>query len=206
MAGHGSLNIILCDQDEDVVRAWEEEFAGYTGVSVRYGDFFDIAADAYVSPANSFGIMDGGLDLALRDYFGYEIQERVEEAIQGRGGRLAVGEAVIVPTGDEEIPYLIVAPTMERPSNVAYTNNAYDAMTALLGAVQTFNEEHPGEIETVAVPGLCTGIGGMEPAVAAQQMREAYDQAQSLNVNPPASCCQIGLLCGQPPGEGFRGG
>jgi O-acetyl-ADP-ribose deacetylase (regulator of RNase III) len=29
-------------------------------------------------------------------------------------------------------------------------------------------------ISSVAVPGLCTGVGGMEPRVAALQMHQAY--------------------------------
>lgn len=176
--------IVLCDQREDVVLAWEKEFADCPDVEARPGDFFDIQADAYVSPANSFGIMDGGIDLALRDYFGYQVQERVQEEIAARWGvSLPVGRALIVETGDDEIPYLIAAPTMETPSNVEYTNNAYDAMRAILDTVQRFNEEQADRITTIAVPGLCTGIGSMDPAVSARQMRQAYDdhhQAERL--------------------------
>ena len=36
--------------------------------------------------------------------------------------------------------------------------------------------EHPGVLETIAIPGLCTGTGGMEPEVAARQMRRAYEE------------------------------
>ena len=54
-----SLRIVLCDQDEPIVSAWEQEFAGCRGVDIRHGDSFEVQADAYVSPANSFGIMDG---------------------------------------------------------------------------------------------------------------------------------------------------
>jgi len=167
--------IILCDQKPEIVRAWENSFSDCQEVSVRCGDFFDVQADAYVSPANSFGIMDGGIDLALRDYFGYQIQEKVQDAILARGGRLGVGEAIVVETGDDGIPYLIVAPTMETPSNIAFTNHAYDAMFALLTAAQEFNEVEPEAISAIGVPGLCTGIGGMDPEVSAQQMRQAYD-------------------------------
>jgi O-acetyl-ADP-ribose deacetylase (regulator of RNase III) len=80
----------------------------------------------------------------------------------------------VVPTDDEEVPYLISAPTMEVPMNVANTANAYQAMRALLRAAARFNQRHPGAIRTIAIPGLCTGTGGMAPETAAHQMRSAY--------------------------------
>ena len=36
--------------------------------------------------------------------------------------------------------------------------------------------KRPGELETIAIPGLCTGTGGMDEDVAARQMRQAYEE------------------------------
>src|SRR5262249_36504621 len=52
--------------------AWNEVFREVEIVEASAGDYFDQPADAMVSPANSFGIMDGGLDLAIRDQLGLE--------------------------------------------------------------------------------------------------------------------------------------
>jgi O-acetyl-ADP-ribose deacetylase (regulator of RNase III) len=170
------MRLILCDLHGTLADAWRREFAGWPEVEVRAGDLLEISADAYVSPANSYGWMDGGIDLALRDRFGHEIQDAVQERIEALGGRLPVGEAIVVETGDDEVPYLICAPTMVVPSWVAETNHAYLAMGALLRAAGDFNQGHPGAIETIGIPGLCTGTGGMPPQVAARQMRAAWEE------------------------------
>ena len=52
--------------------------------------------------------------------------------------------------------------------------NAYLAMKALLIAVRSHRAEIP--IETVAVPGLGTGIGQLAPELAASQMFQAYKE------------------------------
>jgi O-acetyl-ADP-ribose deacetylase (regulator of RNase III) len=168
------LLLILCDESEEVTAAWEGEFGDLDDVSIITGDLCEVQADAYVSPANGFGIMDGGIDLALRDHFGFALEDRVQEAIIQHGG-LRVGEAVVIETGDGDVPYLVVAPTMFTPSNVAMTSNAYDAMAAILAELERFAETNPGEITSAAIPGLCTGIGSMNPGESARQMRQAYD-------------------------------
>ena len=176
MASAPPLQIILCDLFLPITRAWEREFSRFPEVEVRRGDLTDISADAYVSPANSYGDMGGGIDYVLRERFGVQIEDRVISAIKAVGKMLPVGQALIVPTQDDEVPYLVVAPTMEVPSIVAHTANAYKAMKALLCAWREWEREHPGEIQTIAIPGLCTGIGAMDPFVAAIQMREAYEE------------------------------
>jgi O-acetyl-ADP-ribose deacetylase (regulator of RNase III) len=118
--------------------------------------------------------MDGGIDLILRERFGMQIEDRVQEAIGRLGGKLPVGLALIVETADDEVPYLIVAPTMEVPMNVAGTNHAYLSMRAVLTTAVKFAGRDPGMLQSIAIPGLCTGIGGMDPRVAAEQMRRAY--------------------------------
>lgn len=167
--------LILCDHNPEMVRAWEQAFAGCEDVEIRCGDFTDVSADALVSPANSFGQMDGGLDLALREYFGAGLQDLVTEALETWGGMLPVGEAVVVETGDDGVPYLIVAPTMEVPSVVAHTNNAFRAMRAVLCAARRAVDAG-ALLESVAVPGLATGVGKMHPLTAAAQMRDAWDE------------------------------
>ena len=50
-----------------------------------------------VSPANSFGMMSGGLDKALRDYFGMEMQDAVREKIRTEWfGEQIVGTCMVV--------------------------------------------------------------------------------------------------------------
>jgi hypothetical protein len=57
------LTIHLRDINAALVAAWERAFADAPDVIVTRGDLLEHAADAVVSPANSFGYMDGGIDL-----------------------------------------------------------------------------------------------------------------------------------------------
>jgi len=156
------------------VNAWREAFEDFPIVSVHEGDLFDHPADAMVSPANSFAIMDGGLDLAIRDQLGFGVQEEAQRQIVARfHGELPIGSAVVVKTDHERWPHLVVAPTMRVPESVAQTVNAYLAFRAALLEVARFNAENGAPISSVVCPGLGTGIGGMAPNRCAVQMRMA---------------------------------
>ncbi len=57
-----TLRISLCDRNPDVARALAAAFLDVGGVEVMEGDLLGLDCDALVSPANSFGYMDGGID------------------------------------------------------------------------------------------------------------------------------------------------
>jgi O-acetyl-ADP-ribose deacetylase (regulator of RNase III) len=116
------MKLILVDRDGELVRAWRRAFDDIADAEVVEGDYFARDADAMVSPANSFGIMDGGLDAAIRDELGFEVQRRVQRAIVERHhGELPIGCAEIVVTDHARWQYLVAAPTMRVPENVAHT-------------------------------------------------------------------------------------
>jgi hypothetical protein len=103
----------LRDIDEEVVQSWKTHFKDVENVSISGGDIFELKADAIVSPANSFGYMDGGIDLVYIKRFGWELQTRLQSHLKEQhDGELPVGQATIVETFDSEIPFLISAPTM----------------------------------------------------------------------------------------------
>jgi O-acetyl-ADP-ribose deacetylase (regulator of RNase III) len=169
-----TMRVLLVDQDAALVRAWRSTFDEVEDVEVAEGDYFGRPADAMVSPANSFGIMDGGLDAAIHDALGHGVQQRVQQRIVERHhGELPVGCAEIVETGDARWPLLVVAPTMRVPEGVASTLNAYLAFRAALLACK----RHDAPIGSLVCCGLATGIGRMEPIRCATQMRMAYRHA-----------------------------
>ena len=90
-------------------------------------------------------------------------------------GELPVGMAFVLSMPITRLPFVIAAPTMRIPSDVAGTLNAYLALRAVLVAVLHHNAQTERPIGSIAVPGLCTGVGRMPCSVAAQQMRAAYD-------------------------------
>jgi O-acetyl-ADP-ribose deacetylase (regulator of RNase III) len=158
------------------VKAWEQAFADVPEVKVSRGDIFELRTDAIVSPANSFGFMDGGIDLLYSKYFGWGLQADLQALLaEQHYGELPVGQAVVVPTGHDSFAYLVSAPTMRVPSDISATVNVYLAFRAALIAVQSHNTQTKTPIRSLLAPGLGTGIGGVAPAAAARQMRLAYD-------------------------------
>lgn len=168
--------IILCDIHRGVVDAWLSYFDGISRIEILHGSVFDQKADALVSPANSFGRMDGGIDEMIVEFLGDSIQDAVLDMILDRHeGELVVGLAEVIPTNHPHFPYLVCAPTMRVPQNVSRTVNSYLAFRAALRAVRDFNIAHGAPIRTLLVPGLGTSNGFMPPLRAARQMRAAYD-------------------------------
>jgi len=169
--------ILLVDRNPRLVAAWEEAFARVESVEVRRGDFFSSGADVMTSPANSFGIMDGGLDLAIRNELGMRVQRAVQDVIlRDFHGELPVGSAIVVPTGNPMWPHLVCAPTMRVPGNISRTANAYLAFRAALLAIHGFNRLNlASRIESMVCPGLGTGVGRLDERRCAAQMRIAFD-------------------------------
>jgi O-acetyl-ADP-ribose deacetylase (regulator of RNase III) len=170
------VQVHLRDRSPEVVAAWREAFAGAPRVAISEGDIFGgPPADAIVSPANSFGYMDGGIDAVYAQRFGPEMVRRLRDVLRAAwDGELPVGCATIIETGDGGIPYLISAPTMRVPMDVSETVNAYLAFRAALIAVRELNRRSPGRIRSILCPGLATFYGRMSPQKAARQMRFAH--------------------------------
>lgn len=166
-------------RSDDLTAAWERHFAGIERVVPATGDIFGVSVDAVISPANCFGIMDGGIDLLYSKKLGWHVQDQLREIIrQDWDGELPVGLALMVETKATDIPFLVSAPTMRAPVNVAKTLNAYLAFRAALRVVQRHNQKWPDSIRSVACPGLATGTGEMPPEICAKQMRAAWDEVE----------------------------
>ena len=181
------MKIFLRDRGPKLVEAWAEVFSSYPEFKISCGDIFAegewLNVDAIVSPANSFGYMDGGIDFVYSDYFGWGIGDLLREKLwTEHNGELLVGQAVAVdmrltdPRHQHQkervnrIPYLISAPTMRVPANVSGTVNAFLAFRATLRVAKEKG------FESILCPGLATAIGQMPPRVCAVQMLEAYKQ------------------------------
>jgi O-acetyl-ADP-ribose deacetylase (regulator of RNase III) len=170
------LLIQFRDRNPSLVAEWRRQFNGREEVAASCGDVFDLTADAVVSPANSFGYMDGGIDLVYLNRFGWGLQDRLQAHLRAEHfGELPVGQATIVSTGDPEIPFLISAPTMRVPQPVDDTINVYLAFRAALVAVLKHNASGQRTIGSILVPGLGTGIGRVPFPKAAREMKLAHE-------------------------------
>lgn len=185
------MEIVLIDRKLALTGAWTQSFRD-TPVRVVHGDFVDgSVGGAWVSPANSFGWMDGGLDWPIRlayETVGVDITAIVQAAIRQQvGGELPVGQALVIPTPETPYTHLIVAPTMRTPRPAFWTLNAYLAFRAILWAVLQWNAAEVGPtVTTVSCPGLATGVGRMPAGRCARQMRAAWDQVLHAPETLPA--------------------
>lgn len=179
------INLILVDMNLELVREWRTQFSGLPNVDIVQGGFQELSTfDCMVSPANSFGIMDGGVDAAITRFFGYSLMDAVQRRIRDEFlGEQPVGTSIIVETGHDKHPFLAHTPTMRIPMPIARTDYVYAAMWAMLCAVHRHNLGADRRIQTVACPGLGTGTGRMPMQEAARQMALAY----RCCLNPPAS-------------------
>jgi len=166
---------LLVYRSKQLGLAWKKYFDAQDDVEVLEGDICRVPCDAVVSPANSFGFMDGGLDYHLSERFGWDLQDRLQAKIANRPVKeLLVGEALLIPTQDAEVPWLIAAPTMRVPMRLRQTVNAYLAMKAILSSALAHTAQPA--IKKVAVPGLGTGCGALSSETAALQMWRAYEE------------------------------
>ena len=132
-----------------------------------------------VSPANSCGFMDGGIDAVYMDMFP-GIEDRVKARIarcvttetQHGIRALPIGSAILVSTGDPMIKLLACVPTMMMPGNIQGTYNVYWAMRGLLRLMDRVQCSSP---IVVALPALGTGVGKLDPDVSAHQVTSAID-------------------------------
>jgi O-acetyl-ADP-ribose deacetylase (regulator of RNase III) len=164
------MRLHLVDHNGDLVSAWMEAFNLFPEVTIEQGDLLASAENCVVSPANSYGFMDGGIDAAYRAFFGAQIERTVQDIVARRPeGHLPVGASVVVRTGHPRIPFLIVAPTMTTPEEVP-SSHCYRAMRAILRIAGSDDEVG----RDVYCPGLATGVGMVPPKNAAVMMADAY--------------------------------
>ena len=176
------MKINLVDQNTHMCAAWNRTFKtvyenDMDAINIYHGDFFDPETDAVVSPANSFGFMDGGLDYYISTTLGWHVQQRVQkEIVKNFNGELLVGQALSVLThksmdDDPPIKYVISAPTMRVPMILGTnTVNVYLATKAALIEAKKIGAN------TVTFSGMGTGVGQVPYSICAHQMRVAYDE------------------------------
>ncbi|MEV0609586.1 macro domain-containing protein [Polymorphospora rubra] len=170
------LDVVLTDVNTRVVQAWRAAFADTPEVRISRGSILNHQVDAWVSPTNSLGRMDGGVDAVIRRHLGAGIQLRVQRAIKDRfGGALPVGSAVCVPSGAENPRFLISTPTMvQSAENVSETLNVALACAAAFQAIHIQNRRAPGSIASVALVGMGAATGEVPPRVCANLMWTGY--------------------------------
>ena len=134
----------------------------------------------YVSPANSFGWMNGGIDLPLATEVMPDIDKKLQAFIKKYCNKKLYMERPYLPIGSsiiidhDEQRSLVSAPTMLHPQNVAGTRNAYYASLAVLHNVFVNRKEDPNEVDLIFTS-MCCGCGGMEVDESIKQTLQAFE-------------------------------
>jgi len=138
--------------------ATELKFMG-TKIMVVTGDITKLEVDAIVNPANSRLIMGGGVAGAILRAGGQQIQEQALKKAP-----VQIGNAVATTAGKLKAKYVIHTPTMTRPAMATSLDNVKAATEAALRCAQQIR------VQSLAFPGLGTGIGGLGLQDAANVM------------------------------------
>ena len=191
------MKLIFTSREPALTRAWREHCGDLEFVTIHEGSILDVACDAVVSPVNSFGFMDGGIDALYSERFGWHVQDQLRKTILERHhGELLIGSAEIVETGNLRMRYLIAAPTMRVPMVLGTeTINPYLAARAVLLLVKhdkfsqgaDAGENISEQVETIAFPGMGTGVGRVPAEVCARQVRVAIDHVLLGKFQVPVS-------------------
>lgn len=132
-----------------------------TEIELKFGDITKTQVDAIVNPANSYGLMGGGVAFSIKKEAGAGIEkEAISEA------PIRIGEAIATSAGKLEAKYVIHAPTMEEPAQPTNLESIEKATLAALKRASKLN------ISSVAFPGMGTGVGGVSKKEASSIMIE----------------------------------
>ena len=181
------MEIIFVDKDPDVIRTYQKIIGNKSYKRKHYFICCDINRittmyediDYIVSPANSYGIMNGGIDEVYMLMFP-GIENKVKKAIREKypeTKELPVGECLSVPIEKmrrcriPSIKELICCPTMRVPSDINGTDNIYLAMKGLLDFLKL--NKRPIK---VVIPGLGTLTGKLPFEESAEQIKRALDE------------------------------
>ena len=113
--------------------------------------------------------MTGGYDLAIIDYFGRTVQDKVQNyIIENYDGEQEVGTSFIIDINEQH--KLIHTPTMIKPSKIKDKSVVYHCMR------QTLLTAKQNNIESILIPMFGGSTEGLKPETIAKIMRYAYDQ------------------------------
>ena len=130
-------------------------------VHVAKAELWSLPVDAVVNPANSLGIMGGGIGGGLRRQGGDVIQQAAMAAAP-----IAVGAALVTTAGQLPAKNVIHVPTMEEPGMVIGAENVRRAARAALIAADRNN------FKTIAIPGIGVDLGNVPTDEAARAIVE----------------------------------
>ena len=185
------MKIYLLDINKEMTDAWNKYFNNIEDVEIIHDDFANfmdnhLNIEAVVSPANSFGLMDGGYDAAITDYFGETLMKEVQlKIIFDWYGEQPVGTSISVPIYSRifntvlgsKNPILIHTPTMRTPESIKDSRIIYQCMrTTLIEALRQ-------NVKSIVIPAFGGCCGKVPYDQIARMMYLAYNQIMNRPTN-----------------------
>ncbi|KAK9457970.1 hypothetical protein V1511DRAFT_508066 [Dipodascopsis uninucleata] len=204
------FKLIFLDFDAVLVRAWSRLLVDAIPASIMDGSFrpevlcepladlqSTVHFDCVVSPANSFGSLDGGFDLVILQMFANgtslkDTQAYVRNVHRRRWrGYQPIGSSYLIDmqpfmdagAGSNKFRcrYIAHTPTMQVPAAIERPEVIYDCMWSLLNEIHNHNDRckertdfSMSPIRSVLLTGLGTGTGHVNETLCAKLMISAY--------------------------------
>lgn len=134
---------------------------------IETGDITRPSTEAVVNSANGCGIMGQGVAGALSDVGGDSIEERAKEMVSHHGKPFEPGCCYVTGSGDlrkRGVLKVYHAVTMKFPGGTTSLHYVGQAMKAVL------DEALRDGIQSIAFPGLGTGVGRLDKMAVARVM------------------------------------
>jgi O-acetyl-ADP-ribose deacetylase (regulator of RNase III) len=175
------LQFVFFDNNKHIIDAYMKALKPFESMyKIKYdvGDIKHIVqrnhCTCIVSPANSFGEMNGGIDLWIAKMFP-DVQKNVYRYIKSHSWYksqtgvpcIPVGDSMLCGTGSNICPYIVIAPTMFKPSDIRFTDNVYRAFISIL---DNFHDRS----FIIGVSGMGTGVGNLSAEECAKQVALAF--------------------------------
>jgi O-acetyl-ADP-ribose deacetylase (regulator of RNase III) len=167
-------SIEICIPHRAVYLAAQPIFDSLQNVNVSHESVVSGEHEALITFGNSFDCVNK----PIRLLFGDDIENRVKTLVKERlGGKMAVGQAIVVPVDHPKHKWLIYAPIVQLPYYVTKLPNA--AHLAFRGALAAMRE---AGITAASTPLFCDELGFTSVVRAARQMRAALESVVNQNL------------------------
>ena len=127
-------------------------------LKAEIGSITESNTEAIVNASNGIGIMGKGIAGAIRDAAGIEVQEEARQKFKDNGKPFDEGECYVTSAGqlkEKGIKNIFHAVTMRLPGGPSSLNTVEKALHNVL------KEAKKMKLKSITIPGLGTGIGGL---------------------------------------------
>lgn len=184
MINFDDLHIILLDRNPSMVQAWHDILNPHTDLYPNistacadiqsYLEIYHNIIGGIVCPANSFGLMDGGWDGAVRNWFLNKYDRDIIPHVQGVIkdiflGEQPVGSALKVDINTKDGVHTIIhTPSMRMPRKIIDAETVYQCTRACI------IEALHSEVDKIIIPAFGGNCGGLDCETIAYYMEAAF--------------------------------